>query len=167
MKMQLVGSGQAVKEKDFFCKVVSSVSCSYTHHPIPVGLRFIRGDRPAEFRPSDRGQSTGGSPGTIRLINLCLFLQPQIAFLGMLWLMCLPISMAEGCVPATAGCVTVGLITRRQAGVIFYTDALAADGSKPDPDNIRIIIMAKVIRVTGTEQGAANRMMGLRLPARN
>ena len=31
-----------------------------------------------------------------------------------------------------------------QGGVIFYTDPLAADDSKPDSDNIRIMIMTKV-----------------------
>ena len=32
----------------------------------------------------------------------------------------------------------------KQGGVIFYTDPLAADDSKPDSDNIRIMIMTKV-----------------------
>ena len=31
-----------------------------------------------------------------------------------------------------------------QGGVTFYTDPLAADDSKPDSDNIRIMIMTKV-----------------------
>ena len=32
----------------------------------------------------------------------------------------------------------------KQGGVIFYSDPLAADDSKPDSDNIRIMIMTKV-----------------------
>jgi len=45
-----------------------------------------------------------------------------------------------------------------RAGVTFYTDALAANNSKPESENVRIIIMAKVLVgtcVKRIEEGAA------------
>jgi hypothetical protein len=57
----------------------------------------------------EEGQNGISGP---RLINLCLCLQPQFAGNSLIWQMCLPILMAKGCVPATAGCVVVRLINR-------------------------------------------------------
>jgi len=74
MKMQLVSTGQAVKEKDFFCK------SEFDTFEAIVRQNF---DPRSEANP--------------------------------------------------------------QGGVIFYTDPLAADDSKPDSDNIRIMIMTKVL----------------------
>jgi len=89
MKMQLVGSGQVVKEKDFFCK-------------------------------SDFDQVEATVRGNF---------DPRIE-------------------------------ANPQGGVIFYTDPLAADGSRQDSDNIRIIIMTKVLVgtcvVKAEEEGASS-----------
>merc|ERR1712172_189170 len=90
LKMQLVGTGQAVKEKDFFCK--------------------------SEFATFEATVRQNFDP-------------------------------RNEAIP--------------QGGVIFYTDPLAADDSKPDSDNIRIMIMTKVlvgtcVMKTDEEEGASS-----------
>jgi len=90
LKMQLVATGQAVKEKDFFCK------SEFDTFEATVRQNF---DPRNEANP--------------------------------------------------------------QGGVIFYTDPLAADNSKPDSDNIRIMIMTKVlvgtcVMKTEDEDGASS-----------
>jgi len=89
MKMQLVSTGQAVKEKDFFCK------SEFDTFEATVRQNF---DPRSEANP--------------------------------------------------------------EGGVIFFTDPLAADDSKPDCDNIRIMIMTKVlvgtcVMKTEEEEGAS------------
>lgn len=98
LKMQLVSSGQTVKEKDFFCKT-----------------EFENFERIARQNFDPRWE---GDP---------------------------------------------------QAGITFYSDPLAADDSKPDADNIRVMIMTKVL--VGTcmmkteEAGAASMACSRNLPS--
>ena len=102
MQMQLVSTGQAVKEKDFFCK------SEFDTFEATVRQNF---DPRSEANPEVWDCS----------LNLfCL----EYCFKGFCSIFYFDF-FAEG-------------------GVIFFTDPLAADDSKPDCDNIRIMIMTKV-----------------------
>ena len=80
---------------------IQSVLAILPNASVALGLESVRSL--SQDRLEQECMVAINGPVEARSFNLCLCLGLQCACHSMIWQMCLPILMAEGCVPATAG----------------------------------------------------------------
>jgi hypothetical protein len=80
---------------------IQSVLAILPNASVAMGLESVRSL--SQDRLEQECMVAINGPVEARSFNLCLCLGPQCACHSMIWQMCLPILMAEGCVPATTG----------------------------------------------------------------